>query len=120
MSKFAIALVGALLFTGAALAQSGFSFAAFERDPSSYIAGRYAADAAPSQLRADLESAGFQCRDAYQTEPNLIGACERTEQVNRHCFAFYTVSIRANASAEIVRTPRCMGVINPPPRLAGG
>ncbi|MGE0046991.1 MAG: hypothetical protein AB7J28_07165 [Hyphomonadaceae bacterium] len=113
MKIIAAALAGALLFASTAAAQGGFSFAAFERDPSAY-------SGAPSELRANLEAAGFQCRDAYPSEQNLAASCELTQQTNRHCFAFYTVSIRPAAVAEVVRTPRCMGVINPPPRLAGG
>jgi hypothetical protein len=93
-----------------------FSIEAFARDPNAYIASRYRRGSIVRRLRADLEAAGFNCRDARPDEHGLAAACERIEQTSRHCFSFRRVRIRAGGRAEVTRDPRCMGVIPAPSR----
>jgi hypothetical protein len=93
-----------------------FSVEAFAQDPNAYIASRYRRGSIVRRLRADLEAAGFNCRDARSDEPGLAAACERIEQTSRHCFSFRRVRIRAGGRAEVKRDPRCMGVIPAPSR----
>ena len=98
-----------------ASAQSSLDLVALERDPSAYVAARYAAGD-NTALRDDLTAAGFECRDAYPTESNLTAQCERMDQTSQHCFSFVTVRLSAGAAPLLTRAPRCMGVINPPAR----
>jgi hypothetical protein len=119
MLRWAIGLCA--LGAASAHAQGPFSFDAFARDPGGYVSARYPRGAAARELRADLEAAGFECRDAYASEAEtLISACERIDQTRRQCFITWRVAIRPGAEGaavpEVASVHRCRGVLSAPMR----
>ncbi|MBL8549419.1 MAG: hypothetical protein JNJ73_05495 [Hyphomonadaceae bacterium] len=112
-------LVVAAAFLGAFCAAAwaddprpAFDLSSFERDPSAYVAARYAAATAFVDLRADLEAAGFSCSAPRGADAVACGRARAAQ-----CSTLWRIErARADELPQVERARRCRGVIQAAPR----